>query len=133
MGSDRNEASMKTSVLVTTFVIAMMTLGGGVTLAAHHSHAMFDMTQEVTLTGTINKVVFRNPHVMMFVDVKTPDGQVESWSVEMSTLDNELRRGLDKDTLKPGDKITVKLHPLRDGSKGGNYTSLTTADGKTYD
>ena len=124
---------MKTSVLVTTFVIAMMTLGGGVRLAAHHSHAMFDMTKEVTLTGTINKVVFRNPHVMMFVDVKTPDGQVESWSVEMSTLDNELRRGLDKETLKPGDKITVKLHPLRDGSKGGNYTSITTADGKTYE
>lgn len=124
---------MKSSTLVTTFAIALMTLGGGVRLAAHHSHAMFDMTREVTLTGTINKVVFRNPHMMMNVDVKKPDGEIESWSVEMSTIDNELRRGLDKDTLKPGDKITVKLHPLRDGSKGGNYTSITTADGKTYD
>jgi Family of unknown function (DUF6152) len=133
MGSDRNEARMKFSNLVTTFAIALMTLGGGVRLAAHHSHAMFDMTREVTLTGTINKVVFRNPHMMMYVDVKNPDGEIESWSVEMSTIDNELRRGLDKDTLKPGDKITVKLHPLRDGSKGGNYTSITTADGKTYD
>jgi hypothetical protein len=133
MGSNRDEARMKSSTLVTTFAIALMTLGGGVRLAAHHSHAMFDMTREVTLTGTINKVVFRNPHMMMNVDVKKPDGEIESWSVEMSTIDNELRRGLDKDTLKPGDKITVKLHPLRDGSKGGNYTSITTADGKTYD
>jgi len=124
---------MKSSVLVTTFAVAMTTLCGGVRLAAHHSHAMFDMTQEVTLVGTINKVVFRNPHVMMFVDVKKPDGQVESWSVEMSTIEGELRRGLDKDTLKAGDKITVKLHPLRDGRKGGNYASITTADGKTYD
>jgi Family of unknown function (DUF6152) len=123
---------MKTSVLVTTLAIASITLGSGVRLAAHHSHAMFDMSQEVTLVGTVNKVVFRNPHVMMFVDVKKPDGEVESWSVEMSTLDNELRRGIDKDTLKPGDKVTVKLHPLRDGRKGGNYTSITTADGKTY-
>jgi hypothetical protein len=124
---------MKTSVLVTTLAIATITLGSGVRLAAHHSHAMFDMSQEVTLVGTVNKVVFRNPHVMMFVDVKKPDGEVESWSVEMSTLDNELRRGIDKDTLKPGDKVTVKLHPLRDGRKGGNYTSITTADGKTYE
>jgi hypothetical protein len=124
---------MKTSVLATTLTIATMLLGSGVRLAAHHSHAMFDMSQELTLTGTINKVVFRNPHVMMFVDVKKPDGEVESWSVEMSTLDNELRRGIDKDTLKPGDKVTVKLHPLRDGRKGGNYTSITTADGKTYE
>lgn len=124
---------MKASVLATTLTIATMLLGSGVRLAAHHSHAMFDMSQELTLTGTINKVVFRNPHVMMFVDVKKPDGEVESWSVEMSTLDNELRRGIDKDTLKPGDKVTVKLHPLRDGRKGGNYTSITTADGKTYE
>jgi hypothetical protein len=133
MGSDRNEARMKISILVTTLAIAMMAFGGSVRLEAHHSHAMFDMTREVTLTGTINKVVFRNPHMMMYVDVKKPDGEVESWSVEMSTIDNELRRGLDKDTLKPGDRITVKLHPLRDGSKGGNYSSITTADGKTYD
>jgi hypothetical protein len=124
---------MRTSVLATTLTIAMMTLGGGVRIAAHHSHAMFDMTQEVTLSGTINKVVFRNPHVMMFVDVKKPDGEVESWSVEMSTLENEMRRGLDKETLRPGEKVIVKLHPLRDGRKGGNYTSITTADGKTYD
>jgi hypothetical protein len=124
---------MKPSVLVTTFAIAMVMLGSGVPLAAHHSHAMFDMSQEVTVTGTINKVVFRNPHVMMYVDVKKPDGEVESWSVEMSTLENEMRRGLDKTTLKPGEQVTVKLHPLRDGRKGGNYTSITTADGKSYD
>ena len=124
---------MKMSVLVTTLAIATMTLGSGVRLAAHHSHAMFDMSQELTLVGTINKVVFRNPHVMMYVDVKKPDGDVESWSVEMSTIDNEQRRGLYKDSLKPGEMVTVKLHPLRDGRKGGNYTSITTADGKTYD
>jgi hypothetical protein len=123
---------MKPPVLVTTLAIAMIAVGG-VRLAAHHSHAMFDMTQEVTLVGTVNRVVFRNPHVMMYVDVKKPDGQVESWSVEMSTIESEMRRGLDRDALKTGDKITVKLHPLRDGRKGGNYASITMADGKTYD
>jgi hypothetical protein len=112
---------------------ATIALGGAVTSWAHHSHAMFDMSQEVTLTGTISKVAFRNPHVMIFVDVKQPNGDVESWAVEMSTVDNEERRGLYPNTLKPGDKVTVKVHPLRDGRKGGNYFSLTTADGKTYD
>ncbi len=115
-----------------TLAIAGLALGSA-TVSAHHSHAMFDMSQELTLTGTISKVAFRNPHVMIFVDVKQPNGEVESWSVEMSTIDNEQRRGLYPNTLKPGDMVTVKLHPLRDGRKGGNYTSITTADGKTFD
>ncbi len=120
-------------VTVTMLIIAALALSGSATLSAHHSHAMFDMSQELTLTGTISKVAFRNPHVMIFVDVKQPNGEVESWSVEMSTIDNEQRRGLYPNTLKPGDMVTVKLHPLRDGRKGGNYTSITTADGKTFD
>jgi Family of unknown function (DUF6152) len=124
---------MRTHLATATVVLALVALGSRVTVEAHHSHAMFDLTKEVTLTGTINKVAFRNPHVMVFLDVKGSDGQTVSWTVEMSTVENEQRRGLFPSMLKPGDMITVKLNPLRDGRPGGNYTSLTTADGKTFD
>ena len=124
---------MRTHLLAVIVVITLLALRSDVTVQAHHSHAMFDLTKEVTLTGTINKVAFRNPHVMVFLDVKGPDGQMVSWTVEMSTVENEQRRGLFPSMLKPGDVITVKLNPLRDGRPGGNYTSLTTADGKTFD
>jgi hypothetical protein len=121
------------NVMATGVIVAAMTFGSGASLFAHHSHAMFDMTQELTLTGTIRKVVYANPHVMLYLDVKQSNGESESWSVEMSSIDNEQRRGVYPNTLKAGDVVTVKLHPLRDGRKGGNYTTITTADGKTYE
>ena len=124
---------MRTHLLKATLLIALLALCSDVTVLAHHSHAMFDLTKEVTLTGTISKVAFRNPHVMVFLDVKGPDGKTVSWTIEMSSIENESRRGIYPSMLKPGDVITVKLNPLRDGRTGGNYTSLTTADGKTYD
>ena len=74
---------MRTHVATATVVLALVVLGSRVTVEAHHSHAMFDLTKEVTLTGTISKVAFRNPHVMVFLDVNGSDGQTVSWTVEI--------------------------------------------------
>lgn len=111
----------------------MLIVGGGVNLDAHHSHAMFDMTREATLTGTVTAYAYRNPHVFLYLDVKADDGTVQNWSVEMSNIANMESRGIYLSTFKPGDTITVKLNPLRDGRPGGNYTSVVAADGKKYD
>jgi hypothetical protein len=102
-------------------------------LRAHHSHAMFDMTREVAITGTVTAYAYRNPHVFLFVDVKGADGEVKNWAVEMSNIANMESRGIYLSTFKPGDAITVMLNPLRDGRPGGNYTSVIAADGKKYD
>ena len=101
-------------------------------LRAHHSHAMFDMTRELTLTGTVTSFSYRNPHVFLHIDVKDEKGAVVSWAVEMSNLSNMQSRGIYQSTFKPGDVVTVKMNPLKDGRFGGNYTSVTAADGKTY-
>ena len=101
--------------------------------AAHHSHAMFDMSREVTITGTVTNFSYRNPHVFLHLDVKNDKGEVWSWAVEMSNISNMQSRGIYLSTFKPGDVITVKINPLRDGRLGGNYTSVTAADGKTYE
>ena len=101
--------------------------------AAHHSHAMFDMSREVTITGTVTNYSYRNPHVFLNLAVKNDKGEVASWAVEMSNISNMQSRGIYLSTFKPGDVVTVKINPLRDGRLGGNYTSVTAADGKTYE
>ena len=100
---------------------------------AHHSHSMFDMSREVTITGTVTSFSYRNPHVFLYLDVKDEKGGTVSWAVEMSNISNTQSRGIYQSTFKVGDVVTVKLNPLKDGRLGGNYTSVTAADGKTYE
>ncbi|MGH9254107.1 MAG: DUF6152 family protein [Vicinamibacterales bacterium] len=101
--------------------------------AAHHSHSMFDTSREVPITGTVTDYSYRNPHVFLYLDVKGEDGQVASWAVEMSNITNMQRRGIHRSTFKAGDIVMVRVNPLKDGRPGGNYTSVTAADGKTYE
>ena len=99
---------------------------------SHHSHAMFDHTIEKNITGTVTNFSFRNPHVFLYVDVKGEGGHIVSWAVEMSNIQNTLRSGIRQSTFKVGDVVTVTLNPLRDSRPGGNFTSITAADGKAY-
>lgn len=99
----------------------------------HHSHAMFDHTKDVSVTGTVTEFVFRNPHVFLYVNVKSDNGEMVSYWIEMSNIPNMIRRGIGQATFKPGDTVTAKVHPLRDGRPGGNYVTIVAADGKIYD
>jgi hypothetical protein len=119
--------------LIPALLVSALAFGGAPWAWAHHSHAMFDTSREVTVTGTVTSFVYRNPHVFLYVDVKTDNGAVENWSVEMSNIGNMESRGIYASTFKVGDVVTVKVNPLKDGRTGGNYTSVTTADGKTLD
>jgi len=94
---------------------------------------MFDTSREVAVSGAVTSVVYRNPHVFLYVDVKGENGEVRNWAVEMSNISNMERRGIYASTIKIGDIVTVKVNPLKDGRAGGNYTSITTADGKTLE
>ena len=122
--------NMKSRILITA-VVAICVLASPA--RAHHSHSMFDMTKEVSLTGTVTSFSYRNPHVFLHVDVKNEKGEVVSWAVEMSNISNMQSRGIYLSTFKAGDTVTVKINPLKDGRLGGNYTSITAADGKTYE
>ena len=104
----------------------------GTSMAAHHSHAMFDMTVEASVTGTVTNFSYRNPHVYLYLDVKDADGAMAKWAVEMSNIENMRSRGIVASTFRVGDAVTVKLNPLKNGRPGGNYTSVTAADGKIY-
>jgi Family of unknown function (DUF6152) len=98
-------------------------------LSAHHSFASFDMQKNATIAGTVKEFQWVNPHC--WIQIMVPDsssGAVE-WSVEMSAPSSLLRRGWKPRTLKPGDSITVVLHPLSDGRRGGSFVSAKLADG----
>lgn len=124
---------MMTNLKWTGVLAAAMALGIASPAVSHHSHAMFDHAKQVSVSGTVTEFVFRNPHVFLYVDVKGENGETVNYWVELSNLTNMILRGIGRTTFKPGDKVTVNLHPLKDGRPGGSYVTIAAADGKTYD
>ena len=99
----------------------------------HHSHAMFDHSEEVSIIGTVTKFSFRNPHVFLFVDVEEENGEVVNYWIEMSNTPVMTRRGVGPKTFQVGDEVTVSMWPLKDGRPGGNYSTIIAADGTIYE
>ena len=97
---------------------------------AHHSPIVFDRTKQVTLTGVVTEFRWGNPHSWIHIDVTGTDGKVGNWSIEMNPASSLARDGWRSTTIKPGDKVTVVVYPLRNDEKGGQYISITLPDGK---
>jgi hypothetical protein len=97
---------------------------------AHHSFAMFDQTRTVTLQGAVKEFQWTNPHCFIQMLVPSPSGLVE-WSIEMHSPGVNYREGWRPGTLKAGDKVTIVIKPVRDGTHGGQLVSATIPDGRT--
>jgi hypothetical protein len=109
--------------------LVLLALGGLAGSAhAHHSSAMFDQQQSVTLSGTVRQFQWSNPHCWIQVTVNDKTGPAE-WSVEMGSPSQLFRSGWRPTILHAGEAIVVVVHPMRDGSKGGQFVSATHADG----
>ena len=107
---------------------ALMLASAGAALA-HHSGAMFDATKEVTLQGTVKEFQYTNPHSWLVVNIPDATGKVTEWSFEAEGPSTLLRAGIKKSSLMPGEKVTVKGHPLKDGRPGAGLMNVTKADG----
>jgi Family of unknown function (DUF6152) len=117
--------------LRTLVVGAVCLLLGAGAAVAHHSTAMFDMQHTVAITGTVTQFDWTNPHTFIFMEVmNTTTGTSESWSVEGMSPNYLSRNGWSRHTLKPGDKIGMEVHLLKDGRKGGFCSTVTLPDGK---
>jgi hypothetical protein len=101
----------------------------GVSLAAHHSPVMFDMTKTQTLEGTVVEFAWSNPHSSIQLDVQTPNGTVR-WGVEMGSPNSMVKAGWKSNIIKAGDKVSVNVHPLKSGEAGGIFMSITLPDGR---
>ena len=96
---------------------------------AHHSPIVFDRTREVTITGVVTEFAWTSPHAWIHLDVKDANGHVDNWGVEMDPASVLAKVGWKSNTVKPGDKVSIVVHPLRNDEKGGQYISITLADG----
>ena len=97
---------------------------------AHHSTAMFDMDHQVQLKGTVKDFEWTQPHTWITFEVENASGGVDEYGVEGMSPSYLGRNGWSKHTLSPGDKVTLSIHPLKDGRKGGFDASVTFPDGK---
>ncbi|MGC3982419.1 MAG: DUF6152 family protein [Steroidobacteraceae bacterium] len=98
---------------------------------AHHSYAMFDRSKSVSSEAIVRIWEFTNPHATLWVYINDAQGKPVLWGVEAAGPTQLLRSGWDKNTVKPGDKVTVVINPLRNGSNGGSLVKLTLADGRS--
>ena len=98
---------------------------------AHHSFAMFDLGKDVTVEAVIKEVQFTNPHVWLQILVRDNEGVETEWSIESGAPGMMLRNGWKPSTLKPGDKVTLTMHPLRNGNPGGSLVRVKVPDGRT--
>jgi Family of unknown function (DUF6152) len=96
---------------------------------AHHSFAMFDAATVKTVEGTVKDFQWTNPHSWILLTVDNAAGQPEQWAIEMGGPQGLARQGWAPKTLRPGMKVKTVIHPLRDGSNGGQFMAITLPDG----
>jgi hypothetical protein len=119
---------MKTSIVMAA---AFLSIAGSMPVFAHHSFAMFDGEKTITMNGTLKELEWTNPHAWIRIEIADPaTGLPQEWSFEMGSPAQLGARGLKPDSIKPGDKIIVKAHPMKDGSHGGQYMSVAFSDGR---
>jgi hypothetical protein len=104
-------------------ILMASTLAIAAAAQAHHSFSMFDNDKEQTIEGTVKEFQWTNPHIWVQVNVKGPDGKVTEYSIEGGSPNGLRRQGWSRETMKSGDKIVLKMHPLKDGSPGGSFVS----------
>jgi hypothetical protein len=94
---------------------------------AHHSFAMFDAEKTTTIAGTVKEFQWTNPHAWIMLNVG--EAQPATWAIEMGGPGGLARQGWKPKTLTPGMPVTLTIHPLRDGTNGGQFMTITLPDG----
>jgi len=97
---------------------------------AHHSFAMFDENRTATIAGVVEEFQMINPHSWIQLMAMDSQGKQHEWSLEASAPGQLMRGGWQQTSLRPGDKVTVSIHPLKDGTNGGELLTVTLADGR---
>ncbi len=98
---------------------------------AHHSFAMFDATKTVTLEGTVKEFEWTNPHSWLRLYVNDTTGKPVLWALELSSPARLTTMGMHADSVKIGDKVSVTFHPMKDGTRGGQFMEAKLPGGKS--
>lgn len=118
---------MSKTLCVASAALFLMTMR----TTAHHAFAAeYDESKRVTVSGTVTKFQWTNPHAWLYVDGKDESGKVSSWSFEMGSPNGLVHRGWRKAELKKGDEVTVEGYGAKDGSDVANARTVTMPDGR---
>ena len=117
--------------LKTASLVAIAAVAFTAPAFAHHSFAMFDATKTVTMKGTVKEFEWTNPHSWLRVmvnDEKT--GKPALWALELSSPARLRTMGMQSDSVHAGDEISVTFHPMRDGTRGGQFIQAILPNGQ---
>jgi hypothetical protein len=129
------ELALKPSPRILSLLAAVASLGCLASVGpatAHHSFAMFDGDRTVQISGVVREFQWVNPHTWIQLAVPR-DGRSTEWSIEGRSPNVLARRGWNRNTLRPGEQVTLTIHPLKDGRAGGAIVSVRFADGRVLD
>lgn len=101
-----------------------------VPVSAHHSFAMFDAEKTITLNGMVKELEWTNPHMWLYVMAPDQGGKIQEYPLEMQGPGQSVKNGWKQDSVKPGDKVTVEMHPLKTGARGGQLMTVVLPSGQ---
>lgn len=111
-----------------SLVLGLGVAAAGARAIAHHSFsAEFDANKRVTMTGTVTNVEWRNPHTWFYIDVKSDNGDVAKWGLELASPNLLLRNGWTRSSMKVGDVVTVEAYLAKNGLNLANAHVVTLA------
>jgi len=121
---------MQLTRMVAAALVAPALVMAAQSVGAHHSSAMFDDEKVLELQGVVKELQWTNPHIWLQVIVEDKGTKTE-WSLEGGSPNSLSRRGWRPNSFKPGDVVTVRLNPMKDGNPAGGFVGAKFADGKT--
>ncbi len=118
--------------VVLSIVTSMAGLGApAVPAVAHHASSMFDRERTIELVGRVREFQWTNPHIWIQVEVPNENGELEEWSIEGGVPNRLFRAGWRPNSFKPGDEVTIRGFPMRDGGKAALFIGAKLPDGAT--
>jgi hypothetical protein len=119
-------------VTFVALVVSLLVVSGP--MLAHHGNVAYDEIHLITISGTVTEIVWANPHVQIFLDVKDDKGKVVNWGIESQSPGILHRNGWNKSSIKAGDQVTITLAPSKNGApvgfSGGNAGKVVFPDGR---
>jgi hypothetical protein len=120
---------MKNRLAVSSLVMIGL-LTASIPLFAHHGNASYGNAKQLTVKGTVTEWVWLNPHTLLKMEVKDEDGKAVNWVVEWSAPSSLINFGINKQTFKPGDEVTVVMITPDNGAPVGRIQRVMLANGK---
>ena len=120
---------MMTRTRASLAFVALLAAGAAGSASAHHAFSMYDSAVYTKVSGTVKSYLWSNPHTMIDIVAKGPDGKDVVWTAECSPVNMLRGKGWTATSLKPGDKVDLVLHPNRTGIPYGLVVSATRTDG----